>query len=142
MKIKIDGKLNVQPLLTGKISFHPGLPDENYLFRGDRISGHIYDLLNFNEEAFYNGIADPFLFVGIWKDSGLLLCGQDNDKMNAKSASRCNMPIYRGGSQEVPKDSPPAVILHMDHSIKNVKYFACHKFNKLNIIYFSFFYLD
>ena len=102
------------------------------MFRGDRISGHIYDLLNFNEEAFYSGIADPFLFVGIWKDTGLLLCGRDNDKMNAKSASKCNMPIYRGGSQ-VPKDSPPAIILHMDNAIKNVTYFPYHK---LSIIYY------
>jgi hypothetical protein len=109
---------------TGFHSFSSGLPENNFLFEGDREGGSVYQILNFADGA--------FKFSGLWRDlsynnkvmrTRLYMCGTiDEELMPNHTSVMCNVPIYRDGSTELPSDSPPDIILYMNAGLKYLLY--------------------
>lgn len=119
--------------VSGNISFSPGDSSADYFAQGDRYSGHVYSLLNFNDAVYFkrsqlasddrnNAIytSNPaFVHVGSWsQNTGVLLCGKDVLLMHRQSQRNCQhgaAPIYRSGVYP-PNDEPPPIIEHFSSS--------------------------
>jgi len=108
----INDEIHIPPLTTGDIYFDPGISDLDYLFKGDRNTGHIFDILNFN--AGY----DDFVFVGLWNKEGLIFCGSSNElSMSSFALNQCHDPVFRGAT--FPSDAPPPIIVPLSSSLKS-----------------------
>jgi hypothetical protein len=107
----INDEIQIPPLTTGQVYFDPGILDLDYLFKGDRNSGHIFDILNFNAAL------DDFVFVGIWEDQDVIMCGTvEESSMRSFARTNCHDVVFRGGT--IPSDAPPPIIIPMSSSIK------------------------
>ena len=87
-----------QAFATGDISFSPGLLGESTFTKGDRNSGFIYRILNFNVALHQRSKGNQsFGFAGVWQNGAVSLCSKSPGGFTGSSSTNfnCTQMIFK-----------------------------------------------
>ena len=114
---------------TGLIEFYTGNPQYPYEARGDRETGHTYELYNFQPSAYdSSGGASGLVLVGKWTpENNTQLCELSSSSSSPSSSSPssgvldgdpCFAIVYNTKDMSRPRDAPPDIFVTLSGAMK------------------------